>query len=159
MSRIANNTWRVYSHVTPINTPPRANRIRRIVCDYQQSTAPRGKYYKYLSTDCIYSYKAYIVCCRSKTTEYWHVDIAVTSSHVVQLLGFANAVGCSNANHTDMHIIRTAQLLRMSYSFREPSAVTLRCERPEYTGCLAKKEKMSGRISLRCYCAVVEYIF
>jgi hypothetical protein len=36
---------------------------------------------------------------------------------------------------------------------------TVRCERPEYTGCLAKKEQMNGRISLTYYCAVVEYIF
>jgi len=77
----------------------------------------------------------------------------------VQLQGLANAVGCSIANHTDMQFIRTAQLLRGSDTISELSAVTLRCERPEYTECLAKKGKMSGRISLRYYCAVVEFIF
>ena len=76
-----------------------------------------------------------------KKAEYWHVAIAVMSCHVVQLQGHTNAVGCRIANHTDMQIIRTAQLLKGSYSIREPSAITLRCERPEYTGCLAKKEK------------------
>jgi len=127
--------------VTPINASPVTNRIRRITWDYQQSTGQSRKYCKYISTDFIYSYKAETVGCRSRTAEYWHVDIAVMSCHVVQLQGLASAVGSSITNLTDMQIIRTAQLFRRSHSFREPSAITLRCERPEYTGCLAKKEK------------------
>jgi hypothetical protein len=103
---IANNTWRVYARVTPINFSPWANRIRGIACDYQQSTGQRCKYYKYISTDFIYSYKAEVVGRRSKTTEYWLVDIAVLSCHVVQFQGLANAVGCSIANHTNVQIIR-----------------------------------------------------
>ena len=79
-----------------------------------------------------------------KKAEYWHVAIAVMSCHVVQLQGHTNAVGCRIANHTDMQIIRTAQLLKGSYSIREPSAITLRCERPEYTGCLAKNENWAA---------------
>jgi hypothetical protein len=96
---------------------------------------------------------------QQKKKKYWLVDIAVMSCHVVQLQGLAIAVGCSIANHTDMQTIRTAQLFRGSCTVCGPSAIRLRCERPEYTGCLAKKVKMSGRISLRYYCVVVQYIF
>jgi len=141
----------------PVNASPWDNRIRRIAWDYQLSAAPRGKCYEHIATDFIHSYKADVVGCRSKTAEYCNVDIAVMSCHVVQLQGLANAAGCSTANHTHMQFLRTAPLLSGSYTVSEPSAITVRCDRPEYTGCLAKKgknERQNVREMLLRSCAV-----
>jgi hypothetical protein len=96
------------------------NRIRRIVWDYQQSTEPGRKAHKYIPTDNIYSHKAKVVCCSSKTS-------AGTSPSLwrnVTWCGF-KAVDYSIANRTDIQIIRTAQVLTAICTLRELSAITL----------------------------------